>query len=350
MSDQPGAAARVQRAERDGVSVSASVLEAGLDVDGRVIDWLDIDVVAEGDHRVRLDLADGTSFTLAKLGTTHDRFMAELRERRRVARFAALTVATGAPLSSYLSRAADGLVDVHLYAKVLVVEPRLGHPTAAPLPLIERVDRDGYDITISLRGLPPVHVSALGVKTDEFLRRLAAARQDLQVATSAAYAQYDAALNGLSAPDGWALTAGTAGAHWPALLARATSGSRSAEVQFLAGRAGAQLAVGIFTDGGASTLPFVLAPIGGCVVVEATDGDDRATYVFRADDVDRLNSVLILTGFRREALFLPDDQLGRWAIAARLWPAVREARAALVGRVVHGERWQEQVEAVLVRQ
>ena len=339
----------MQRAERDGVEVRATVLEAGLDVDGTLTDWLDLDGVVEGDHRVRCDLADGSSFTLAKLGATHDRFMAELRERRRVARFAALTVATGTPAVSYLSRAADGPVDVHLYTKVLVVEPRVGHPIAAPLPLIERVDRDGYDITITLRGLPPVGLSALGVKTDEFLRRLAAARQDLQVATSAAYVQYDAALAGLSAPDGWALTASTAGSHWSALLARAISGSRAAEVQFLAGRAGDRLAVGIFTDGGTSPLPFVLAPIGSCVVVEATDGDDRATYVFRADDVERLNSVLILTGFRREALFLPDDQLGRWAIAARLWPAVREARAALVGRVVHGERWQEQVEAVLAR-
>ena len=80
----------------------------------------------------------------------------------------------------------------------------------------------------------------------------------------------------------------------------------------------------------------MLAPVGDCVVVEATDGDDRATFVFRTHDVARLNAVLLLTAFRREALFLPDDQLGRWAIAARLWPAVREARAFILQAIAQG--------------
>ena len=351
--DDSGAASRrPQRAECNGAAVTVTVLDAGLEIAGpegtRLLDWLDLDGVVEGEHQVRLELADGTWSTLSKLGAAHDHFVAELREQRRRARFAALTIATDKPLVSYLSRAAAGLVDVHLYPKVLVAEPRIGYPVAAPLPLIERVERHGYDLTVVLRHLPSLAISALGVKTDEFLQRLAAARQDLQTTTSAAYAQYDEALTGLSAPDGWALTAETAGPYWSGLLARATSGSRAAEVQFLVERAGTDVAVGLYTDGGTRTvLPFVLAPVGDCVVVEATDGDDRATFVFRTHDVARLNAVLLLTAFRREALFLPDDQLGRWAIAARLWPAVREARAALVGRVVHDDNWQTRLSSVL---
>jgi len=105
--------------------------------------------------------------------------------------------------------------------------------------------------------------------------------------------------------------------------------------------------IGVFTDGGSSTLPFVLAPIGNRVVVEATDGDDRATFVFTTEDVARLNAVLVLTSFRREAIFLPEAQLGRWAVAARVWPAVREARAALSARIVHDDRWAEHLAAAV---
>ena len=338
---------RPQRAERDGTAVTVTVLEPGLEVEGAILDWLDIDTVVEGDHRVALHHADGTVTTLTKLGATHDRFMAELRTARRRARYAALTIATGEPSVSYLSRAADGLVDVHLFPKVLVAEPRSGVPVAIPLPLVSSVDRSGYTITVAAVGLEPLVISALGAKTDEFVMRLAQARRDLLVATSAAYTAFDAALEGFAAPDGCAVDATGAGQYWPALLERAQAGSRANEVRLLAELAGERLRIGIFTEGGTGTLPFVLAPVGDLVVVEATDGDDRATFVFRTTDLARLNAVLLLTSFRREALFLTDDRLGRWAVAVRTWAVVREARAALVARVVHDDQWEAKVRAVL---
>ena len=340
---------RPQRAQRDGAPVTVTVLGPGLEIDGVLLDWLDIDTVVEGDHRVALHLANGTVTTLSMLGATHDRFLTELRAERRRARYAALTIATGEPTASYLSRAADGPVDVHLFPKVLVAEPRSGSPVAVPLSLVSSVDRSGYTITVTAAGLDPLVVTALGAKSDEFVMRLAQARRDLLIATAAAYAQFDAALEGLSAPDGCAVDAAGAGTYWSALLDRAEGGSRANEVRLLAELAGERLRIGIYTEGGTSTLPFVLAPIGEFVVVEATDGDDRATFVFRTADVARLNAVLLLTSFRREALFLTDDRLGRWAVAVRTWAAVREARAALVARVIHDEQWETKVRAALGR-
>jgi hypothetical protein len=218
---------------------------------------------------------------------------------------------------------------------------------SVPLSLIGSVRRDGYEITLAVRGGDPLVVRALGAKTDEFLDRLATARRDLQAATAAAYASYDPALAGFGAPDGWAMTRETTGSHWPALLERAQAGTRGDQVRELLSRSGDAMAVGIFTDGGSSTLPFVLAPVGKRIVVEATDGDDRATFVFATTDMARLNAVLVLTSFRREAIFLPEEQLGRWAVAARVWPAVREARAALSARIVHDDRWVERLGAAL---
>jgi hypothetical protein len=94
-----------------------------------------------------------------------------------------------------------------------------------------------------------------------------------------------------------------------------------------------------------------LAPAGDRVAVEGTDTDARVTYVFAAGageaDVDRLNVVLMLVSFRREALYLPEEELGRWAVAARTLDVVRWARTALAARIVHDEKWEANLRAAL---
>jgi hypothetical protein len=124
-------------------------------------------------------------------------------------------------------------------------------------------------------------------------------------------------------------------------------GQRAAELTVLEQLVGPALRLGLSVSAGRDVLPFALAPVGGRVVVEATDADDRATFVFATDDVDRLNAVLLLTSFRREALWLPEAELGRWALAVRSLEAVRWARAALVGRVVHDTRWEQRLTELL---
>lgn len=95
-------------------------------------------------------------------------------------------------------------------------------------------------------------------------------------------------------------------------------------------------------------MPFVLAPRAGKVAVEGTAADEaRATFVYATDDIDRLNAALLLTSFRREAISLPEDQLGRWALAVRTLDVVRWARSALVARVVHDEAWADKVAEAL---
>ncbi len=92
----------------------------------------------------------------------------------------------------------------------------------------------------------------------------------------------------------------------------------------------------------------MLAPVGSRIAVEGTADDEaRATFVFRTDDVERLNVALLLTSFRREAISLPADQLGRWALAVRTLDVVRWARESLVARVIHDETWADKVRAAL---
>ena len=336
-----------QRARLDGRDVEAVVTDDALVVDQRPVPWLDVDELEEGDHRLTLHLADGAQVTLTHLGSTHDRFLEDLRRRRRLVRLPALTVVTGDPLESWVSRDPAGAADVHLFSRSLVVESRRGVVTNVPLPLLDRVDRDGHSFLLRCRGIPDVTVRSLGKGTDRFADLLDRTRRSLLAATATAFAAFDPALAGFTAPDGWAFTATEAGVHWAPLLGRATAGERSAEVAFLSDLAGDRLAIGLWTGGGTETMPFVLAPVGDRVVVEAVDADDRATFVFRGDDVARLNAALVLTAFRRDAIALPDDRLGRWAVAARTSPVVKWARGALVARVVHDAGWIDGVRAVL---
>ena len=291
---------------------TATIGEDGLLVDGTIaVSWLDADVVREADHLVTIG-----QLSLTHLGAGFDRFCNELREARGRVRRPALLQATGDPLDSYVARDGDTLVDVHLFQGSLVVEPRGGGTTSVPLSSIVDVTRDGWTITIRQRVFDPVVIRGVGQRTDELLADLNGARE-------------------LAGDNGWAASGQT------------VSGSRAEEVALLADLAGDRLRGGTWTDAGQEPMPFVLAPVGDLVAVEATDADDRATYIFRVDDVERLNAVLVLTTFRREVYSLPDDQLGRWATAVRVLEPVRWLRGALAARVIHDESWPDKIRAAL---
>ena len=259
--------------------------------------------------------------------------MTYARRGRRCGR-AALTQSTGAPIDSYVSHDAGKVIDIALCQGAVVIEPRGGSTTGVPLSSIVDVARDGWTITIHQRGFDPVAVRALGQRTDEFLEDLRRAREDLSAATRAA-------IGGLPLDDGWAVEAKGE------VRAAVMSGERADEAELLAGLAGDRLRAGIWTDGGRTSMPFLLAPVGDLVAVEATDADDRATYIFRTEDVERLNAVLVLTTFRREVYSLADDELGRWATAVRVLEPVRWMRGALAARVVHDDSWPDKVRAAL---
>lgn len=342
------------------VGGSASTLDPRDDVlavGGREVDWLDVDgLTATDDSPVRLTLrlADGDVLEVDHLAGRGDECAAVVRELRGRARRAALAQSVAAPLASYVSRGPDGAVsDVHLFAHAVIVEPRADAlPVHVPLPLVREVVREGWALTLRCRGIDDVVVRGLGPRTDEFEQQLARARTALGAATREALAGYEPALAGLALADGWPVPAAEAGAHGPALVARWSTGTRAAEVEALRGLTGEQgMRYGIWTEGGTTALPFVLASSGAGarsrVAVEAVEADDRATFVFGTDDVERLAAALVLSAFRREVLSLPDRDLGRWAVAVRTQPHVRWAREALVARVVHDARWREQVSAAM---
>lgn len=332
--------------------------EHGLALDGRVVDWLDVDDVWYPGHDIAFVLPDGEVVLARGLGARADECGVRVRELRGRSRRPALTQSDDEPIEVFASRQPGEpgqppvVVDVVLLPRVLLIEPRGGPAETVPLSLVRDITRDGHVFTLHLRGIPDVQVRGLGVRTDDFAARLADARADLAAATAAAFAAVDPALDGMTAACGWAMLPAEAGDHWPVLASTWQSGARGAQASWLTERAGPQgTRMGLWLDDSGAVLRFLLASVGAGasarVAVEAVDADDRATFVFATDDVDRLNAALVLTSFRRDAIALPEESLGRWAPAVRTMPAVRWMRDHLADRIVHDAQWWDRASAAL---
>ncbi len=109
------------------------------------------------------------------------------------------------------------------------------------------------------------------------------------------------------------------------------------------------------------------------VAQEVASGSGHATYLFRLMDGDRfaslagddlaeevgrsiarLNRALLQLNFRREPIYLPEEQIeegrfGAYRVALRKLEYLRWAREAFLGRGVHNDTWPAQVEAVVGR-
>lgn len=338
----------------DGRDVSARIGADELFLSATAIAYVDVDDVTVAGARVTLGLADGRRIEISRLAKRFDEFVADLRAARARSRRSALLQWTAeAPIDVYPTVIDGEPGQVVLFDDGITVEPLNGPPHLAPLSLIEHVERDGYTITLHLRGTDALVLRALGRRTDELLLDLDRARNALAERTAAAYASLGEQLIGYTAPDGWALTAAEAGQYWAPLRAvlAASAGEALEEgeanpMDVLADLAGAGLRLGIKEQGHNPLLPFALAPVGDRVAIEGFGEESRATYVFRGD-ADWVNVVLLLTSFRREAFYLPDGQLGRWAVAVRTLGVVREARSRLVARIVHDATWAAKLTAAL---
>ena len=339
----------------DGARVDIVLQPDALVWGDRTIDWNDVDrvdIVRLSPLSLHLTLANATTIGIDQLGPRGDEFGAVLREFRSMVRGASLTQNAWAPVAEFVMHEPDGTEsDVRLFPHVLVIEARSGAGlNHVPLPLLRDVTRDGWAFHLHCRGIEDIDLRGFGPRTDEFELRLAETRDALAATTAAAVTTFEPGLAGLALADGWAISTAEAGSHAPTLVQRWANAGRAEQVKTLTDLVGADhLRYGMWTEGGTVTMPFVLAIASAGqnmkVAVEAVDADDRATFVFAVDDVDRFNAALILSAFRREVLSLPDAELGRWAVAVRMQPHVQWMRERLVARIVHDPKWSEGVKS-----
>jgi hypothetical protein len=335
----------------DGSPASVTVGPDVLDAGGRTLPYVDMDIVQVTGYTIDVGMHPSGTVRIGALGPRHDAFLIDLDRARSRARRAALLQWTGtAELASFQqapARPDDVPVTIHLFDDGFTVEPRNGTPGLVPYGLLGRLDRDGYTITCVRSGMPPVTVRRLGPRTDEFCERVERGRAAQRQAVAQAYGALDDRLLGYTAPNGWAVTVEQAGTFGGALAAGFAAGERSEAMPALAGlaRGGLRYGLALQPEG---PMPFVLAAGASRTAVESVESDQaRATYVFDTTDVDALNTALIMISFRREALYLPPDRLGRWSLAARTVPVVQWARGMFAARVVHDDNWAANIGAAL---
>lgn len=327
----------------DGIPGTLSVGPHGLDTAGGLLPWADMDGVSVHGHTIELTMYDAPTVTLSMLAARTDAFVAELTSARSQARRAALLQWTGTPEVATFTQAPGSPdhdpVGIHVFADGFTVEPRGGVPELVPYALITDVIRDGYRITFHRRGLTDVTVCRLGPRTDEFLDVIDRYRSAENAAMAAAFASMDDRLAGLSTPNGWAIPLREARAFGGAIAEAFAAGGRAEELDTLIDLTGAGIRYGISLQP-AAPMPFVLATGRAATAVESVGNDEaRATYVFATSDADAINRALVMLSFRREAVYLPRDRLGRWTLAARTLPIVAWARSVFATRVIHDENW-----------
>lgn len=341
-------------AQVDGSRGSVTVGPQALDADGRMLPYVLMDTVTVSGYTIDLGMYPSGLVRLSGLGPKTQAFLTELDLYRSRARRAALLQWTGTPEVGSFTQAPgspdDVPVGIHVFDDGLTVEPRNGVPDLVPYALLDGVDRDGYTITLRRLGstrLPPVSVRRLGARTDEFLQQVERGRAAQRRAMADAFGAMDDRLLGFSAPNGWALTSEEASIYGGALADTFATGERAEEVAVLSALVGPDLRYGLSLQP-EGPMPFLLAVGRNKIAVESAEPDQaRATYVFTTTDVAALNTALIMISFRREALYLAEDKLGRWSLAVRTLPVVRWARSVYGARVIHDENWESGISAAL---
>ena len=175
-------------------------------------------------------------------------------------------------------------------------------------------------------------------------------------------------------------------AGWAALGVKAVLGVEERPARPASGEeAGSEAAEGERTPTGAGRATEVLwylCPLArdgrpvNAVAQEVTSEEGKATYVFRlqpparwreaeqaggealveaaAAGMARLNRALLTLNFRREPILASDEDIAtprfaRYRVAVRKLPYLRETREAFLGRAIHDDTWERQLDAAASR-
>ncbi len=346
--------------------------------------WADIAQVHDDGVTLTLAMADGGTLSLSRMGRLHDSFLEAVMDRwTKANRKQALSEET--LLASFRGRAAangraSAPCGIGVYRTAVVLDFADGSVTRLPLVFTGRPTLADWAFDFQLPG-EGWTVSHLGRDTDAF-------RSVLDAAMGALEAQAQGRLRALSPNlpplgqralaglllDGRAVALGVARArHAPLAQALVQSLSQNglqdawtalaplgaAEDARIGEKAGLQ-------SGG--VYRFFLLPVlrgeRAAVIFEASSEGDtgRATYVFRVEGgpamvqqaMDALNYALVCVNFRREPIYLSEEQLRRpqyehYARSVERVPALAGLRRSYIGRAAHStpEAWLSAVKGLL---
>jgi hypothetical protein len=346
--------------EEDGGPAAASgegeaiVTDDAVSAGGISVEFLDVERVAAADHAVQLQLWPRGRLEISGLGRRSETFVSALREARHRARIGGLLahgVAEPAVFrGSVLEPEPAAPADLRLYPTHVTVAPDEGDPFQIPFGAVGSMALTDSGARIAIEGRNSrVVLGMLGRQTDAFFHATAEARdaqcRKLMALTGSRSFADGAGVRSSDCPDfdrlleSYAAPARSETAS--AIVARAAHGDARLGFVDLLDPDKEQIASR--TPLPENTASFLLAPIGGKVILEILAGPSAATYVFEGD-IEAINRDLQALHFRRRPLALTEIEAAGAAghpyrLALRKLEPLRRLRAAIRARIIHNDGW-----------
>lgn len=365
---------------------------------------VDLDDVHDDNYVLRLTDHTGAIYELGMLGKAYGQLAAELARARNAALERDLLLRGVGLRDSFPGKLfGEGdprPVELRVYEDLLVIVPRRGTMFGVPYSFVERVDWDPdlYQVRVATDDGGLLVLGHLAKRSEEFRDELTGAierlgRRTVETIGALAPGLRPEVLAGLGTlmRDGRAVQQRAVDAidpgAWAALenAVVATPELRASYEHLAEVSPPGWTAFGIKAvraegaeDGTPRADLWYFCPLAhngrpvNAVAQEVTSETGHATYVFRlmdperfaslgddlADEVGRavssLNRALLLLNFRREPIYLTEEQIvsgsySRYAVALRKLPYLRAARDAFIGRATHNASWADQVAALVDR-
>ena len=341
----------------------AVVDDDGLTVDGARVEFLDADTLTDERRVLTLGVHPAGELRLSMLARRHETFSKALARARADARARGLLAHglglpeafDGAVLEPGPAREARLLV----FPTHVTAIPDGADPFQVPLGAVTGVSfTEGTWEVVLATAAGSVHFGRLARRTDAFARAVRTARDAMLDRCAKASGTRLFA-------DGRAVPASVLGADFERLLVSFSAPERldgAREIARRAGRDACRLSLAELLDPDddslaakeelpENTAAFLLATLGGKVVLELLSGPSAATYVFRGA-TDAIAADLAAIHFRRRGLALTEEETrgpaGRpYRLALRRLEPLRRLRAATAARVIHDASWGTSLEKAL---
>lgn len=305
---------------------------------GRTFDLADIDALTAADHGLRLRLYTGETLLFTHLGKVYDRAVDELRQAWLTRLVKALMLSDLPLVDVFTSREGE----VRVFEGGLAVLPDDAAPFHVRMADIDRVtfDADAYEVRLETRR-GRFAFGKLAKRTDVFKRAIEDTLAKLDKAAAAALTGMKPWREGRLTPWAPEHDAAIAPDQKPFADHLASLADRS-KVRVAFKR--------VYSVDEESPTPVAFSfyyPIGDLVAQEVVSAAGSATYWFRTGDLEELNAGLSILNFRREPVYLPEDdpRFERYRPAMRRIPELRAVRAAFVDRSIHRslDDWKAQI-------
>ncbi len=350
------------------------------------IAYADIKAIEDRDAvNLLLTMRDGTAFELSKMARLHDMLRSALMEKwTALNRKQALAEET--LLDSFTGKAAEGdgkplPCGIGVYATAVVLDFEDGRVQRIPLIFSGKPEEGDYAFTFTPPGERLV-ISHLGRETDRFRSAVAQAFNKLEEDAQQRLSGLCPSLPPMKARglaklflDGLAVPLSAVRESYPALeraLVKELEGAGLLESWQAASELGDRQCARIGQKAALKSsdglyrwffMPVVRGDKAAVIMEASGEGSSgRATYVFRVPGgpgavdaaMDSLNYGLVMINFRREPIYLSDEQMQKPANAHYLRsvervPALASLRSDYLGRVAHTspEAWRRGLEDIL---